>query len=120
MLSNCVADRASVRAVPVIVSPDGCCEASGREVALCESDALIDPCLFTLPADRSAAGLDLSPSQPSTRAVFGAHPPRSEYAVSAGKGCEGCMAFALGVGCRRPFPAFEGADTSAVNRNFAS
>ena len=120
MVSNCVADRASVRAVPVIVSPDGCCEASGREVALCESDALIDPCLFTLPADRSAAGLDLSPSHPSTRAVVGAHPPRSEYAVSEGKGCEGCMAFALGVGCRRPFPAFEGAYTSAVNRSVAS
>ena len=120
MVTRCVADLASVRAVPVIVSPDGCCEASGREVALCESDALIDPCLFTLPADWSVAELDLSPSHPSTRAVVGAHPPRSEYAVSVGKGCEGCMAFALGVGCRRPFPAFEGAYTSAVNGNFAS
>ena len=64
-------------------------------MALCESDALIDPCLFTLPAGRSGAGLDLSPSHPSTRAVVGAHPPRSEYAVSVGKGWEGCMAFAV-------------------------
>ena len=48
------------RAVPVIVSPDGCCEASGREVALCEMGALIVPVCSETGQVRGAGGRRLA------------------------------------------------------------